>query len=286
MAWKDSILALFGRPVDRAGPGLDMYLDQLQALKKPAIALTPADTPSFSWIGGLPALPDHVSWPVWKEKPLAFLGQFDLGAIPEHCDRQGLPAMGVLYFFYNSEQSTWGFDPNDRGSWQVIYAAEVSPDQPPCNVPDGLPQDAIYTKKAVRFRPVDTWPDGLDHLIESLALTDKQMDEYAALCASGFEGSPTHHFLGYPMPVQGNDMDLECQLVTNGLYCGDLTGYQDPRRQSLEPGRSEWVLLLQLDSDDDTGMMWGDCGMLYFWIRKSDLETRRFEQCWMILQCC
>ena len=80
-------------------------------------------------------------------------------------------------------------------------------------------------------------------------------------------------------------MDLECQLVSNGLYCGDSSGYNDPRRERLEAGRSDWILLLQLDSDDDAGMMWGDCGMLYFWIKKSDLKDNMFENCWMILQC-
>jgi uncharacterized protein YwqG len=40
-----------------------------------------------------------------------------------------------------------------------------------------------------------------------------------------------------------------------------------------------------LDTDDDAGMMWGDGGMLYFWIRREDLEKSRFDRCWMILQC-
>ena len=46
------------------------------------------------------------------------------------------------------------------------------------------------------------------------------------------------------------------------------------------------MLLLQLDTDDDAGMTWGDCGMLYFWITKQDLEAGRFENTWMVLQCC
>ncbi len=29
-------------------------------------------------------------------------------------------------------------------------------------------------------------------------------------------------------------MELECQLVANGLYCGDSSGYEDPGRMSLE----------------------------------------------------
>ena len=81
-------------------------------------------------------------------------------------------------------------------------------------------------------------------------------------------------------------MRLECQLVTNGLYCGDATGYQDPRRASLELGASDWQLLLQIDSDEERlGWMWGDVGRVYFWIRRQDLASADFEGAWAVLQC-
>ncbi len=93
------------------------------------------------------------------------------------------------------------------------------------------------------------------------------------------------HLGGYCDPVQGADMDLECQLVSNGLYCGDETGYKGKRFKELKAGRVEWTLLLQIDSDDDVDMMWEDCGILYFWIRESDLKAKNFDKVWMILQC-
>ena len=36
---------------------------------------------------------------------------------------------------------------------------------------------------------------------------------------------PTHQLFGHPLPIQGNDMDLEAQLVSNGIYCGGPEGY-------------------------------------------------------------
>jgi uncharacterized protein YwqG len=50
-------------------------------------------------------------------------------------------------------------------------------------------------------------------------------------------------------------------------------------------GVDQWLLLLQLDSDDPIDVMWGDGGMLYFWIRRDDLANRRFDKTWMTLQC-
>lgn len=80
-------------------------------------------------------------------------------------------------------------------------------------------------------------------------------------------------------------MQLQCQLVSNGLYCGDPSGYNDPRAKELESGASQWRLLLQVDTDEESEMMWGDCGRLYFWIRDEDLRKRNFGAVWMILEC-
>lgn len=95
---------------------------------------------------------------------------------------------------------------------------------------------------------------------------------------------PCHHLGGHSNNVQG-DMQLEAQLVMNGLYCGNASGYNDPRAGELERTCEHWSLLLQLDSDDDAGFMWGDCGMLYYWARSADNARRDFTRVWMTLQC-
>ncbi|MCH6259121.1 DUF1963 domain-containing protein, partial [Puniceicoccaceae bacterium K14] len=100
-----------------------------------------------------------------------------------------------------------------------------------------------------------------------------------------FENQPRHQMFGYCSPVQNAEMDVECQLASNGLYLGDATGYNDPRAPELKKNAHEWKLLLQLDTDDDTEWMWGDVGMLYFWIRESDAQTKDFSKAWMIFQC-
>ena len=31
--------------------------------------------------------------------------------------------------------------------------------------------------------------------------------------------------------------------------------------------------------------MWGDCGCIYFWLKKQDLAAGNFDRVWLILQC-
>jgi uncharacterized protein DUF1963 len=92
-----------------------------------------------------------------------------------------------------------------------------------------------------------------------------------------------HKLLGFADTIQG-PMDLEVELVTNGIYCGDPKGYADPRAKELEKNQKQWRLLFQLDSDEAATMMWGDLGRLYFWIREGDLQEQRFDRTWTILQ--
>lgn len=95
-----------------------------------------------------------------------------------------------------------------------------------------------------------------------------------------------HQLLGLPHAIQGDAMELECQLASNGLYCGSETGYEDPRAHVLRSSAVDWRLLMQFDSDDSVGTMWGDAGRLYFWVRNQDLAVRDFSKTWCILQCC
>lgn len=36
---------------------------------------------------------------------------------------------------------------------------------------------------------------------------------------------------------------------------------------------------------EDSESMFGDCGHIYFWIRKQDLKECNFDKIWLVLQC-
>lgn len=63
-----------------------------------------------------------------------------------------------------------------------------------------------------------------------------------------------HRMFGWPEPVQ-DPMQLECQLVSSGIWSGGPGGYRHPRAVGLAPGAADWLLLLQLDTDDGIGWM-------------------------------
>jgi uncharacterized protein YwqG len=271
--------------------GHDSIAREMEKGVVPCVALVPGSpsatggSRSRSKIGGSPDLPNPGLWPLHNGKHLSFVAQLNLKEVPDLPGSAILPKEGMLYFFYDSEQSTWGFDPKDKGSWRVLYREEVPSSGVATDYPEDIPNRARFAERFVRLQPASSVPDIYDVLQKTPSLTEGQMQEVCSVFAEYEEmRAPMHQLLGRPAQVEG-DMRLECQLVSHGLYCGDETGYSDPRAKALEAGAADWRLLLQVDTDDEAGMMWGDCGRLYFWIREDDLRERAFENSWMILQC-
>lgn len=230
-------------------------------------------------------MPKSLSWPSTKGSPLAFLAALDLEAIGSVHTADWLPVIGKLLFFYDVAQQPWGFDPEDAGGWQVIYVDANASDLIELDPPNGLPKENILRKQTIDFRRIDVLPSWEREAISGLDLSDQELDMLSDIQSAVYGNEPHHQLGGFPDPVQADQMELECQLVTHGLYCGDTTGYEDPRAEELEKGTGDWRLLFQMDSDDDLDIMWGDAGMIYFWIRKQDALDKRFEKAWLVLQC-
>lgn len=239
-----------------------------------------------SKFGGSPDLSPNAIWPMYNECPLSFLVQLNLDELAKFPCCASFPRSGLLSFFYGIESFTWGYDPNDRGSWNVLYTEDTTRLERR-EPPDDLEDDFIFPAYKLTFEEEISTPSYNSIALEQLKFTDDEMDRYIEHIEK-LEGddpdSPLHQILGHPDPVQ-NEMQLECQLVSNGIYAGSPEGYQDPRVKDLESGAAKWRLLLQLDSDDKAGFMWGDMGKLYFWIHKDDLAKYDFSNVWMILQC-
>ncbi len=298
-----SVFDFFKKQTDngaKSRPALTNF--EISSLKKNEIVMEVDESvegvlPHASKIGGKPLLPADFAWPVFTgiddgvTRPLSFLCQINLTEVkPYDCDNL-LPDKGMLYFFYESVSFRWGFDPADRGCTRVLYFEDTT-GFVPTECPKDLEEGYIVPEMAVCFTAGASYPKYEElHLHSS---TDCDWDDYDELLESagvGIDGEDAdkHKLLGYADIIQG-EIPIECERISRGLYCGDAQSYQNTPEEvkaDIKKCAADWVLLLQLTTlqKDDWEWMWGDCGMLYFYIRKQDLAAKDFEQTWFSLQC-
>ena len=272
---------LFGKKQDQAPPRDVAALTAPLAV--PAVHVVKADAPSRSHFGGAPNLPSGVSWPEYNGVKLSFLARLSLQEMQRAQPFDWLPGTGALLFFYDMEEQPWGFDPKHRGGSAVLHV----PDLPePAGQGDQEPEgSSSLPHRNVDFRRIAVLPSSARESMDALGLTEQEADELCRIEEAPFQGLPKHQVSGFPVPIQSDAMELECQLASNGVDCGDPSGYDDPRVPELKPGAASWRLLLQLDTDDDLGVMWGDAGTLYFWVEEHRAQAGDFTNTWLILQC-
>lgn len=159
----------------------------------------------------------------------------------------------------------------------------------PFEWPEGVEEDYIVPEMAVRFVQRKSYP--MYEELEIHSDLDCEWDDYDEVLEKlGVDlDAEEHKLLGYAHIIQ-NEMLSECERVSRGLYCGDPESYQntpEDEETAIQIGAKDWTLLLQLSTLEKDGweLMWGDCGMLYFYIKKQDLLQRRFENAWFSLQC-
>ena len=276
---EDQVLSLIQKS------GLTRIADDITSLLRYTISIRTspveeAELPlGISKIGGLPDLPPDSDWPEWDDQPLPLIAQIRLADIAPY-DRSGeLPHTGMLYFFFN-EEALESYPPTHE-SWHVLhYDGDTAHLQRRLASSE---EQFIYPTCAVEFSTLLTLPPFESLYLERLGLSydayrpeasREQKREAAAyvklteqLEALYESASPHHQLLGHPYQMQG-DLLLECQRDTHSQG--------DP---------ANWQLLLQVDSDDTAHMMWGDVGVLYFYIPQQALITRDFARVHLIMQC-
>lgn len=245
----------------------------LEPLAVPAVHVIKQAEVTRSYFGGDPLLPSNLKWPHRGDEPLAFLARLSLSELASVRPIDWLPKEGALLFFYDSDSQPWGFDPKDRDGWAVV------------RVPDVDPPSRLGEARSIGFQRIDVLPPFERESVTALAFDDTESDEYGTIADEPFGDHPKHQVSGLPCPVQGDRMELECQLVSRGLFCGNSSGYKDPRAAELESGSEQWRLLFQMDTDSELNVMWGDGGMLYFWVEEEAARAGRFDNVWLVLQC-
>lgn len=260
-----------------------------------------------SRIGGIPDLPADFVWPRFSvdatedgnavdDAPLTFVAQIDCGEVYEALgDETLLPRSGMLWFFYEMSEQRWGFDPSDEGCARVYYADLPMDELTPTPPPDDLEEEYRFQPYALTFKKERSLPDyeeacdypGYPEDGDDWDTYDEAKMEYLGVEYDEDEDySMVHRLFGYANLIQGSMLE-ECELASTGTYVGGkYPEMTDAEKQALKERAKEWQLLLQVaSSEKDDFRMFGDCGNLYFYIRKEDLAARRFDKAWLILQC-
>ena len=260
---------------------------KLGALIRPAIEIETAPSrgelaPLASKFGGTPDVPPGFEWPHFGDEPLSFVAQLNLGELAPFDLEERLPKSGLLSFWMGS---SWGAD---FGDWRVWYFDEdhwQKLEAPQSSKPQNLWQrfKARNDRQIQLFSPTPlqfhTWASHPWGCAEFYDNEQKMSDEQFARDRSG-----GHQIFGFPENIQ-NDVRDDCALYWNGFL-----NSSEAHDMGLSPERDQttwrdWQLLLQVGEDDHARMVWGDAGMIYFLVRRVDLEARRFERCWFVFQC-
>lgn len=276
------IRTLFGRKKSTSVPPRDMR-GMTAPLERAALHIVKTDGIASSQLGGDPGLSGDLEWPCRGDARLRFLARLSLTELQAIEAVPWLPQSGALLFFYDDDEQPWGFDPADRGAWAVLHVPDA-PAAPPSLMPDSGSL-SLLPFSPVAFRRIAVLPSGQRPEVEALDLSDDDFDKYFDIAEQSFGGLPKHQMLAFPSPVQGDDMELQCQLASNGVYCGDPEAYATERARQLQAGAQNWRLLLQLDSDDEIGTTWGDGGILFFWVEEAAARKGDFSNVWLVLQC-
>ncbi|MCG7391431.1 DUF1963 domain-containing protein [Microvirga sp. ACRRW] len=253
-------------------------------------------------IGGRPDLPAPIPWP-WREPysdaeergeydeeirraatrpcPLSFVAQIDLAEVaaagPTDPD---LPKEGRLFLFYDVFDMPWGLQPAALNGSRLIYDTSPVSDLIRVQAPD----DSVLTQfEALAVRCEPSLSSLSPQSGEALEFIDEDaFSEWSQWHEDNDE--KVHHVGGHPSQIQG-DMAAQCVLVSHGLTSDAWVDEEAIAHINVEAEREEWVFLFQIASDEEHDMVWDDLGLLYVWIKRSDLKARRFDKAHLILQC-
>lgn len=190
-------------------------------------------------------LPEMPLYFPWPKSALTYLNFLAQIEIPHGPSENS----EILYFFYNFTQMAWGYNHSDKRYFKVLY-----------HNGDTL---KLKTRKRPRNK-FDVFP------------------EYKITIETSDIPNQNHQLFGEHFKIQDN-LFWDAEMAFQDIDFEDFTMLSERRQKKVIDGSNEWVLLLQLDTDEDLDWHWGDSGMLYFVIKKQDLAENKFNKVRAIL---
>lgn len=238
---------------------LKQYEEYLRSTEKPSAEIAFKKGATLPWeskCGGCPYLTSENDYPRDEDgRPMMFLAQINLDEMPPLPD---FPEHGLLQF-YIGDNDIFGLDADCK----VIYIPEYEKDASALLTKN--PFESGYmgmtpfsSEGKMMFTPSSGFICyGCQEFYDKFKgeSTEEELDALYALCQA--QGSRAG---GYPLFLQTSP-----EYYDNGTFDTPL---------------------LQLDCDDECGIMFGDAGNCYFLISKEDLLNRNFDNVYYDWQCC
>jgi len=264
---------------------LEPWRVQLEASEQPVLRLR-GDVQGLprrwgSKLGGVPYRPLGAPWPITKkgDYPLSFLAQLNFAELnPGGQHLPDFPSEGLLQFFvlddmfYGAEDEPWMALNGAQTFYRVLYWPSVIEDEQLLEaetVP--LPTQAPWEGSPDIGEELPFDPDRETGLI---GLPDREP-------VTGSDRFKSRWLGVDPGEVRLADgvTTLSSELYTLSAYGHKLGGYPDfTQADQRKEEDDDLILLFQLDTDREMGVMWGDAGIARFFIRRSDLLARDFSR--------
>lgn len=209
---------------------------------------------------GQPYFPKNMPYPTNEQgEPLKLLAQLNFEQMPvfEH-----FPTSGLLQFYVDPYDDVSGMDFDDgtnQANFRVIYHETIEKDMlsdeelPTFNEENlmmpGNTEAKMYFKEATK--PVSF----VDYRAKEFALPSFDFDEAWEEYMEMYYAQPMHQVGGYSYFTQ-----------------------EDPRNYASNGYEAYEIMLLQIDSDMEIDLMWGDMGIGNFFITAEDLDARNFSR--------
>lgn len=256
---------------------------------------------TLSQMGGMGYLPIGETYPTKSDgTPLVLLAQLNFRQIGDMVDisqlAHPLPTQGILQIYIDGQDDDYlygaDFDkPLPSETYQVRFWQD---DTVPMNI-DELTDIA----KRLKSLEMSSLPFDFDtQLAMTFTLSTQSCDlncfEYAGFAKHIDDlkgGGHIYNFLNLLEEQGVENVDEYYERYQELANAGEhqLLGYPDftqtdPRE--YEQSLQEYILLLQIETDDDNGIMWGDCGVANFFIHPNDLKNQDFSKLVYNWDCC
>ncbi|MCD1257261.1 DUF1963 domain-containing protein [Paenibacillus athensensis] len=265
---------------------LGTYRTHAERSVRPYVEITAhagATAPWMSKFGGSAYMAAGQTYPLDAAgKPMRLLAQINLAELPR---LDLFPESGLLQFFIAASDDLHGLsfdDPCDQRNFKVTYVPEAALADALTGAADSAEPATQAADEAGREAAAQAdSTDGDFPLARELALSLARKDAAVSSADYQFE-----RFFGeepFAFFEQFGDEETELSDAYADACSGighKIGGYAFFTQSDPREGRYEdyEVLLLQIDSDHDNGIMWGDSGVANFFIRPADLQNRDFSK--------